>query len=142
MDWFLHRIFTLALSAVSMNRGARKAVVEEKVVNKVGSMLVVNEDHRAGGIKAEQQVAQAVALAVFFNQKHLKVSKDFSAQVRAYLLFDVLMRGTQAADRDAHMSCVEILFGECTRLSGEGGGEEHVVVVGILVAVSATKNLG
>lgn len=43
-DGYLQSIFTLALSAVRVNRCGWEPVVEEEVINEVGSLLALDKD--------------------------------------------------------------------------------------------------
>lgn len=60
----LQSIFTLALGAVRVDRGRRKTVVEEKVIDEVRSLLGLDEYQCARGRHGDQEIVKSLLFGV------------------------------------------------------------------------------
>ena len=102
-----------------MERGARNALVEEKIINLVNSAPAVCEDDCSGGGERHEQVEESLPLQSRINKHDV--------------LLDVAMRAAGATDTNADVVRLEMLLGDVSEGLWESGREEHVLNLTVLL---------
>lgn len=114
-----HGPLTLLLSAISMDGGARNALIEQEIVELISGTLAVDEDNGAAGLLVKHEVNESLALELGLDEVDL--------------LDDVLVSAAGAADTETDMFLREVGLGDVAKALGEGGGEEHILDVALFL---------
>jgi hypothetical protein len=116
--------------------GGGKTEVVEVVIDEVGSLLELDEDQGARGRHGQKEVVEGFLFLVLVNPHDLLlVNETKGGQLWIYLLLDVDVSTSRAANGDVDVVGGEVLCSKLLKTLGEGSREEKVTMITIFIGV-------